>query len=369
MAKKSRTRSTKPQELSDLPRELVEYDETKPLPEDLAPLEASSDNISGLEIDKELIQARDALEEQMGGFNAVHASAIKASEDPSAEMSNIVGWGIGEKVVSGRYTGNPAVKVFVAEKLQPSDVSEEALVPEEIHGYPTDVEEVGDVTALRFTGRYRPAPGGSSVGHVNITAGTLGCLVIRNNNHVCILSNNHVLANSNAARLGDAIVQPGPVDGGRDPADRIGTLEFFTPLQFGGVAPNYVDAAVAWTNLRLASPAHHCYRILPRPVDVPLGTSVRKCGRTTQATLGVITGTNVSIRVGYGAAGTALLRNQFQIRGIVTDFSQGGDSGSLVVTAGTRQPAALLFAGGGGFTFASPIAAVITAMGIRQFCA
>jgi len=283
-------------------------------------------------------------------------------------LGNIVGWGVGEKVVGGRFTGDLAVKVYVAEKLAASDVSEEAMVPEDVAGYPTDVEEVGDVSALRFTGRYRPAPGGSSIGHTRITAGTLGCLVMRNNNHVCILSNNHVLANSNSARIGDPIVQPGPVDGGKDPRDRIGTLEQFTPIQFGGAVPNSVDAAVAWTNLRLASPATHSYRINPRPILATLGMSVRKCGRTTQATLGVITGVSVSIRVSYGPSGVALFRNQLQIRGVGSVFSQGGDSGSLVVTAGTRQPAGLLFAGGGDVTFANPIGAVISAMGIRQFC-
>src|SRR5438309_2051812 len=41
-----------------------------------------------------------------------------------------------------------------------------------------------------------------------------------------VLSNNHILANSNAARIGDPILQPGPADAGtRD--DTIATLERF----------------------------------------------------------------------------------------------------------------------------------------------
>jgi hypothetical protein len=367
MPKRAAKKRERLEELPETGGEMVQYDETQGAPEGLATVEEAPDELAGIEVDQQLVRAADTFEEHIGGFAAVVSSLEEPSEDPSADLANIVGWGIGEKVVAGRYIGLPAVKVFVAEKLSPDEVSEEALVPEEIDGYSTDVEEVGDVNALRFTGRYRPAPGGSSVGHIRVTAGTLGCLVIRNNRHICILSNNHVLANSNAARLGDAIVQPGPVDGGRDPRDRVGILEFFTPIQFGGTTANYVDAAVAWTNLRLSSPAHHCYRITPRPMNATLGMPVRKCGRTTQSTLGMVTAVNVTLRVNYGGAGIALFRNQLQIRGVGSDFSQGGDSGSIVVTAVTRQPTALLFAGGGGFTFASPIAAVIDAMGIRQF--
>lgn len=371
MASKRHKQAGRPEELNELGGKIMEYDPSSAEADagrELMEIESSKSDPGALEIDARLLAAREELEEQMGGFSSVVTSLAAPSERSGADLSNIVGWGVGEKVVGGRYTGDPAIKVYVAEKLAAADVSEDAMVPEEVAGFQTDVEEVGDVGALRFTGRYRPAPGGSSIGHTKVTAGTLGCLVVRSNNHLCILSNNHVLASSNNARVGDPIVQPGPADGGKDPRDRIGMLEHFAPINFGGAAANLVDAAVAFTNQRLVSPATHSYRINPRPILATLGMSVRKCGRTTQATLGVVTGVSVSIRVSYGPAGMALFRNQIQIRGVGTDFSQGGDSGSLIVTAGSRQPAGLLFAGGGGVTFANPIAAVIAAMGIRRFC-
>src|SRR5205823_3669095 len=62
-------------------------------------------------------------------------------------------------------------------------------------------------------------------------AGTLGCLV-RREGQVFVLSNNHVLANSNEAQRGDAILQPGPHDGGRFPDDQIADLEDFVPVGF-----------------------------------------------------------------------------------------------------------------------------------------
>ncbi len=61
-----------------------------------------------------------------------------------------------------------------------------------------------------------------------------------------MLSNNHVLANSNDATAGDAILQPGPADGGRLGPDTIAVLERFCPIEFaptgklqrgGGVRP------------------------------------------------------------------------------------------------------------------------------------
>jgi hypothetical protein len=60
--------------------------------------------------------------------------------------------------------------------------------------------------------------------------------------------------------------------------------------------------------------------------------TVIKNGRTTQATLGTVTDLNANISVGY-SGGVAQFRNQIGIRGVGGDFSHGGDSGSLIVTA------------------------------------
>ena len=47
-----------------------------------------------------------------------------------------------------------------------------------------------------------------------------------------ILSNNHVLANSNDAQVGDTVVQPGSIDGGHAVSDKIAELERFVPIEF-----------------------------------------------------------------------------------------------------------------------------------------
>ena len=67
--------------------------------------------------------------------------------------------------------------------------------------------------------------GGVSIGHYAITAGTPGAFVKdKTTAETLILSNNHVMANSNDASIGDAILQPGPADGGKSPQDRIAAL-------------------------------------------------------------------------------------------------------------------------------------------------
>ena len=82
--------------------------------------------------------------------------------------------------------------------------------------------------------RFRPnIPAGVSIGHYAVTAGTLGAVVFDNNTgEPLILSNNHVLANSNQGAIGDAILQPGTTDHGLRPDDVVAKLHRFEMLRF-----------------------------------------------------------------------------------------------------------------------------------------
>ncbi|MBF4510600.1 MAG: hypothetical protein ISP10_09020, partial [Aeromicrobium sp.] len=148
--------------------------------------------------------------------------------------ANVVATGIGYRWTGGEMTEDIAIVCSVTQKLPLSALGARDVVPREIDGVPTDVVATGPIRALGIhVERMRPAPGGVSVGHHRITAGTLGCVVRRGDERL-ILSNNHVLADSNDAGLGDAILQPGPIDGGSDPADRIATLDRFVPIVMAG---------------------------------------------------------------------------------------------------------------------------------------
>ena len=246
--------------------DVVEYDPSAPQEATVRDLPEHEETSDTLAVPQEFFDARDELLDRLSAPRAF--AAASRAVDPGTRQSRILGVGVGFKRVGGALTAEPAVQVLVEAKLPMDAVDQSLAVPSLVGGVETDVEEVGAIFPHSFSSRYkRPVPCGVSVGHVNITAGTIGCLVIRNNNHLCILSNNHVLADSNRGKTGDLILQPGTADGGRQPDDVIATLEDFVRLNPG--ADNFVDAAVAFTASKLVSPNHVTYKVNPRPVGRP----------------------------------------------------------------------------------------------------
>lgn len=327
---------------------------------------ADSIDAGALAVHDDWFVARDELMGVIGGSHGFAEHVLQAANPDTFGLQNIVGIGVGLKSSSGSYTGDLSVKVFVREKVALHRVAPGAEVPPQIGGLPTDVEAVGELFAQAYTARYpRPVPCGVSCGHVRVTAGTIGAVVVADNK-LCLLSNNHILANENNAQLGDAIIQPGRIDRGIDPQDRIAILHKFIPISMTGI--NLVDAALGFTNSQLVKTDHVTYRISTTPIAPSIGTSVIKNGRTTQATQGTITAIGVNnVRVSY-TSGVATFNNQVMIVGLGNrPFSAGGDSGSVIVTAGTKQPTALLFAGSSSHTIANPIQAVMSALGITSF--
>lgn len=251
-------------------------------------------------------------------------------------------------------------------------------------------ERFGDEVDIRYCGRVRaqhwyrgrndPLLPGVSLGHPDVTAGTLGCFATDDDSGALgVLSNNHVLANVNAASIGDAIRQPGTLDGGAA-ADRIGQLERFVPLGFGN-AVNRLDCAWA----RLDGSRRHLLSEIrdssgsklgdiarTQPVTLSLLDDVQKIGRTTGHSHGVVTAINVvNLKVDMGGGLVSRFDGITQIEATgSTAFSDGGDSGSLILDD-AFAPAALLFAGsksGGagnlGLTFACDLGECLTRLGI-----
>jgi hypothetical protein len=308
---------------------------------------------------KEARALKSSLKARLFGVDAAAASAANAGWAAAVpDGSNVVGVGYGAKVTVGAGLDELAVRVYVRTKLPLSELADADRVPGDVDGVPTDVIQVGDIMAFA-----RPGPCGMSVGHVAITAGTAGCLVtIDSARGTFILSNNHVLADSNAANVGDHILEPGPLDGGQ-PNNPIAELSDFEKIAFGG-PPNAIDAAIA----RLIDPTDmtpdiaKIGRVVDPPVAAALYQSVRKHGRTTRHTVGVVMDLSADIRVRYGTQ-VAEFEDQIAIVGAGGPFSDGGDSGSLIVDAVTKQPVALLFAGGGATTFGCPISPVLARFG------
>ncbi len=222
--------------------------------------------------------------------------------------------------------------------------------------------------------RLRPLEIGTSIGHFKITAGTLGCFVKkRSGGTVRILSNNHVLANENAAKKGDAIIQPGRYDGGIKGKDTAGTLDTFVRLRTNQA--NFVDCALAALKIGIEFDGTAIQGLGQLaglgPAVVDLDAPVEKVGRTTEHTRGRVTAFELdNVVVGYDF-GNLRFDNQIEIEGADEGpFSQGGDSGSLILDADHRG-VALLFAGGDegglngkGLTFANPLHTVLDELSV-----
>ncbi len=307
-------------------------------------------------------------------------SAREAQAEAAAEIldarqpgANVRGVGIGVKWTDGVPTGEPALIVLVSQKLSKELVRRSDMVPPRLQGMKTDVLAIGepfaggndpiDAGIQMLARRVRPAEGGYSVGHFRITAGTIATCVydllpgakvsppahgVGVPPRYYILSNNHVLANTNAASLGDPILQPGPFDGGTNPADRIARLSRFIPITLDPPVSrashrNLVDAAIAEGEFHDIDREIYWNGYVRgwRPkAGVTVGTLVKKTGRTTNFTTGRITAVSATVDVGFGGGRVGRFIDQI----ITTNISAGGDSGSLVMTL-DNVAVGLLFAG------------------------
>ena len=207
--------------------------------------------------------------------------------------------------------------------------------------------------------------------------GTLGSLVTKNGIGY-ILSNNHILARSGIASLGEDIIHPGLIDVGCNAslASEVGDLSEVVPLGSGATTSDRVDAAIAAIRSGVGTTGliKDIGLINTTPVAADLNMPVMKSGRTTGHTLGSVQAMNVSANVQYqrgcgsGKKFTITYANQISVT--PGGFSAGGDSGSLIVSnnpGSCTQPVGLLFAGSSTVTLANPINKVIARLGGIQF--
>ena len=208
---------------------------------------------------------------------------------------------------------------------------------------------------------------------VDCCSATLGALIQDESGHQYLLGNNHALARSDHASVGDAVVQPGLIDNNCTPnSDGGGTapvaaLTSWLPLK----SPHTnADAAIAEVNSHMVDPSGSILELGARQANgtlaaAPPGISssggkgeaaslqlrVAKSGRTTGLTCGGVSAIGVDVSVDYYRDCaetrpylTRTFTNQIGISG--NHFSDAGDSGALVVDAGNAEPVGLYFAGG-----------------------
>lgn len=336
------------------------------------------------------------------------ANVQHRNEAALLDKEHVVGVALGYREEGGEETDEQAITVLVDVKLDQDLLSEDDLVPSTLDESKVDVKQVGSISIQQFiasrpaveaptaeyaeapeapsdrlmavgqelitpqvlTGRVRPAMGGYSCGHPRVTAGTIGtgCYPARPFPGIparyFLLSNNHVIANSNFASVGDPTIQPGRVDGGQAPQDTIGRLAAFVPLKYKTptTAPlNFVDAAISAVPFQLLTREIYYLGYVRRSFVAPsVGTMVKKTGRTTNFTTGRVTAVNATVDVGGYPGGVARFAGQI----LTTAMSAGGDSGSLVVNF-DNDGVGLLFAGSSAVTVLNPLNWVQALLGVR----
>ncbi len=288
--------------------------------------------------------------------------------------------GIGRKIVKGKATNRLAIRFYVAKKRPRGKLSSEEEVPKTIRFFsrkarrqmnlPTDIIETPPAQfEVDPETRIRPVPGGVSGGTVGATGTIGGWVWDTTDDTIVMLSNDHVFGHT----AGVDILQPGTADGGSLPADKIGDVK--RGIARSSTVPNIVDCAIgdpdnsAIYDLRVLEIGPAVYAIDVATEDM----LVEKYGQTTRHTYGEVQDTDWEGYVSGRPFDDCLY---VDIVPPSTDWSAGGDSGSLVlsqtpISAGSdiRPVVGLHFAGGGTHGIECKIQNVFNRLNLTTLCA
>lgn len=293
---------------------------------------------------------------------------IRAKGSDYLRDDNVSSIGVGYKTRDGKPTKEISVQFTVRQKAQPEEL--EALgtvalpssivvdgveVPTDVlqRDYKPDFRVVSEAATVDRKTRLDPVMPGVSVGHVRVSAGTIGCIVYdKATGEPYVLSNWHVLHGSHGA-LGEDVVQPGPHDDNRITQNRLGKLV----RSYLGKAG---DCAIASIEDRSFDVNAMELDIAVTQIGEPeLGDKVIKSGRTTGVTHGVVRRVDMLVKIDYGGEAGEQEIGGFEIgvddrnKPVDGEISMGGDSGAAwVFKLGNGRPSKVLaglhFAGEGG---------------------
>lgn len=234
-------------------------------------------------------------------------------------------------------------------------IAEEALRKA---GSGASIVRIGQVELSRVApGARCRTPGGSW--------GSLGAVVHRGG-EVMLLSASHVIARAGRGIAGDAV-------GVRfeDGTELSAVLEATAPLTRGREELNLVDGALARpvqpdaleAAIGALGPA-----VMPVPPfveDALFDDEVEKVGGASDRTEGIVSELNVTVSAVLRLPFPTLFEFSGQLRIVGSDdqrFSRPGDSGSLVLRRGSRDPVGLIFAGTAVDSYANPMSLTIDAL-------
>lgn len=284
----------------------------------------------------------------------------------------------------------PCVRFYVNKKISLNELMLNHRIPHSVFiqdankRIETDVVEIGEMKLLvpdTHTGRTSSLMAGTSIGHKDVTAGTIAGIVFdKVNNTPYILSNRHVFAPIGNAHKGDLIVQPSALDlkALNDPTANVDNQVYWAGQLWKWIAlndnSNIVDAALAIPTFRSwIRYSNSIYQGMKETHKAEVNDLVKKDGRTSHFTSMQVLDTNAFIQIRVEDGKIYPFAAQILLEGTPgsTDSSgsEPGDSGSMIVwedpTSRDEFPTGLLFAGSETHTMANHIDNVLSELGIK----
>ncbi len=297
--------------------------------------------------------------ESLDALESRHVSRVREI----FEDRNIVGIGVSQKETEKKETGELGLCFYVEKKVAKSKLDPKKMVPPVLSvadrtAVFTDVKQIGKIVP-QVNGKRSPIQSGFSIGE-GAETGTLGAIV-KKGKKFFLLSNSHVLAKSGKGKVGAAIIYPGDLDLGGKARQKIAALSHFVPFQVTEDFVNRVDAAMAELDEDFANKLNFSIRGAKNPLAVTepkrdMEVIIR--GRTSGNSAGTIKDVHFSIVLPYPGVGKVGFIDQV----LVTRYSKGGDSGSIVVEKKTGKVVGLHFAGSPDGSVFNPIGDVIKAL-------
>ncbi|MDT7790381.1 MAG: hypothetical protein QOF58_8800 [Pseudonocardiales bacterium] len=302
-------------------------------------------------------------------------------EDEFLTRPGVIGVDIGEKYTAGRPTGKAAIVVYVCAK----GPQHPQQIPAEVDGVPTDVVAESIVLhRARITRTSDEQPvvaerhpilrGGIGIGPARsfrvvppevekageyVIAGTLGAFAVTKDaaRKVLGLTTFHVGCVDDSWAVGDEFVHPSRVDGGVPGTDEIAVLDRAA-----------LAGSVSAAGLKMGARPFRAEIVdigaITGTAPATIGSTVRKRGRTTELTYGVIVSTDATLRLDFGdGIGVRTLRDQIRVHSSER-FGDHGDSGAVLVDADNRV-VGLYVAGSGSTGFANPIEPVLRQLDVE----
>ena len=251
-------------------------------------------------------------------------------------IENVKGIALGFKWINNINTFEPCIHVLVNNKISDKYVSLKNRIPKVYMGIKTDVIDLevlkqNNIISNSLKEKVRPLKGGYGISAYDdkyiFGFGTITCIVTRKkllSTDYFILSNYHVMIRNDKKNAN--IMQPSVPDGGTT-NDKVGVVTDFVPIKASNsyLSPtNYVDCAIAKISKVLASNLIGIVGKIKGVGEASLGLKVKKIGKNTGVTEGIITSVGATIKAKVKDKGNVMFKDQI----IASTNSAPGDSGS-----------------------------------------